>query len=67
LARVAAATGGKPIDLHDSSTWPSQSDSPLVAIRRTQSLDLWNNFGLLLLLCRLLGIDWVPRLLRGYV
>jgi hypothetical protein len=67
LARIAAATGGRRIDLADPATWPTSSDVPRVAVRQTQTLDLWNNFSLPLLLCGLLGVDWLLRLLRGYV
>jgi hypothetical protein len=67
LARIAAATGGKVIDLDDPATWPTSEDSPRVSVAQAQTLDLWNNFTLLLVLCALLGTDWLLRLLRGYV
>jgi len=31
-----------------------------------RSIDLWNNYSLVLLLCALLGFDWLLRMLRGY-
>lgn len=67
LARIAAATGGKVIDPADPGTWPDSADLPRVSIRQTQTLDLWNNFTLLFILCGLFGVDWLLRLLRGYV
>jgi hypothetical protein len=67
LARLAASTGGVVVDPYNSATWP-QSDlrqwEPLTVAR---TLDLWQDYTLLLALCLLLGIDWVVRLVRGYV
>ena len=67
LARIAAATGGRVIDLHDPQTWPDADGQPAETVTRTRQLDLWNNFTLLIVLCALLGTDWLLRLLRGYV
>jgi hypothetical protein len=67
LARIAAATGGRKIDLADPTTWPTNEVQPRVAVSQARTLDLWNNFTLLLVLCALLGTDWLLRLLRGYV
>ncbi|HKI32000.1 MAG TPA: hypothetical protein VKA46_09030 [Gemmataceae bacterium] len=30
-------------------------------------LDLWNSYALPLALCALLGVEWLVRLLKGYV
>jgi hypothetical protein len=67
LARIAAATGGTLIDPEDRGTWPTDRQADAVAVEVTRSIDLWNNFSLVLLLCALLGLDWLIRLLRGYV
>jgi hypothetical protein len=65
LARIAAATGGQVIDPARQETWPAGGESALVP--RVHTANLWENFSLLVLLCVLLGVDWVLRLLKGYV
>jgi hypothetical protein len=67
LARIAASTGGRVIDPADPQTWPNADGQPAEPVMRARQLDLWSNFSLLIALCVLLGIDWMLRLLRGYV
>lgn len=67
LARIATATGGRMLDLNDPATWPQSSDHPPVRVERRQTLDLWNDFILLVALSVLLGADWLYRVLRGYI
>lgn len=67
LARIATATGGKPINLDDAKTWPTSVEAARVTLDKRHDWDLWNNFTLLVVLCGLLGTDWLLRLLRGYV
>lgn len=67
LARIAAGTGGHVIDLNNADSWPTADEQPAEMETRTRRLDLWNNFSLLVLLCLLLGSDWLLRLVRGYV
>jgi hypothetical protein len=67
LARIATATGGKAINLVDSKTWPTSAEVQPVTLEQRKDLDLWNNFTLLVVLCGLLGADWLLRLLRGFV
>ncbi len=67
LERIATATGGKLLDPARPETWPDPGDRPRETVLRERTLDLWNNFTLLLILCGLLGTDWMLRLLRGYV
>ena len=67
LSRIALATGGRKIDLNDPATWPQASDHPPARVERRQTLDLWGDFILLIVLCLLLGADWLYRVLRGYI
>lgn len=67
LERIAAATGGHIVDPADPKTWPAADSAATISVRQVRTIDLWNNFTLLLLLCGLLGMDWVLRLWRGYV
>jgi hypothetical protein len=67
LARIATATGGKLIDPQDPETWPASSTGKRPAVPQMHTLDLWSNWTLLLVLCGLLGMDWLLRLMRGYV
>jgi hypothetical protein len=66
LARIAQATGGQVIDPDRPETWPAPLGE-LPSVEQTRTLDLWNNFTLLLLLCALLGADWFIRLFQGLV
>ena len=67
LRRIAAATGGQQVDPARSSTWPrAQSGTPRM-VNQTRLSDLWSNFSLLLTLMAVLSVDWLLRLLRGFV
>ena len=67
LIRLAAATGGRhlarPPDDDDSHT--ARQARPME--RRLTVVDLWSNLVLLLALTLVLGIDWLLRLMRGYI
>jgi hypothetical protein len=67
LHRLAAATGGRMIDADRPESWPAADGQPLPAVRQGRTLDLWNSFILLLVLCTLLGADWLLRLFKGLV
>jgi hypothetical protein len=67
LARIAAATGGRVIDPTDPQTWPASAASGPNTVTERQTVDWWNRSYLLLLLAVVAGIDWLLRLLRGYV
>jgi hypothetical protein len=67
LDRLATSTGGKVIDLSRPDTWPSPAEHALPAVTGSRTIDLWNSFILLLVLCLLLGTDWVLRLFKGFV
>jgi hypothetical protein len=67
LARIATATGGKAIDVADRATWPTEQATETRTVEAARTIDLWNNFSLVLILCALLGADWLLRMLRGYV
>lgn len=64
LGRIAQASGGRVIDPADPATWPA--DEPLPVARR-ETLSLWGDGWLLVLLILVLGADWLVRLFRGYV
>jgi hypothetical protein len=67
LDRLAAATGGKVIDPARPESWPTPASEALPAVTESRTLDLWNSFILLIMLCLLLGTDWVLRLFNGLV
>lgn len=67
LARIAAATGGQVIDPAKPETWPVGGPRTRQPAPEVKTVDLWRNFSLLLVLCGLLGVDWMLRLVRGYV
>jgi hypothetical protein len=67
LERIAKATGGAVIDAGDAQTWPKSTGGTRPVVQEAKTVDLWNNYTLMLLLCGLLGIDWMLRLVRGYV
>jgi hypothetical protein len=66
LERLATTTGGQMIDPARSETWPAAGTS-LPAVPQLHTLDFVGNFSLMLLLCALLGIDWLIRLFKGLV
>jgi hypothetical protein len=66
LVRIARDTGGHVINRADPSTWRDLGDAPKVSVTRLQTVDLWSNCALLILLSALLGADWLLRLLRGF-
>lgn len=67
LTRIAHDTGGRLLDPKLAETWPSPGEHALPPILQANTIDLWNNFTLLLLLCVLLGADWFLRLFKGLV
>lgn len=67
LARLAAATGGSIIHPDTPLTWPPLKQIKPMVVQETKSINLWNNFALLIAITALLGLDWFLRLLRGYV
>ena len=67
LERLATTTGGKLVSLDDPDTWPAADRSPDRITTRIELIDPWQSFVLLLLLALVLGIDWLIRLLKGYV
>ena len=66
LAAIAARTGGRVVDPADPQTWPSPGDDPPPLVEERRTVNLWENFSLLTLLCLVLGGDWLAHLLRGY-
>ena len=67
LAEIASRTGGKVVDLSDPQTWPTTGDGPPPQVEERRTVNLWENFTILTLLCLVLGGDWLVRLMRGYV
>ena len=66
LKHIASATGGQFVDTGDPDTWPS-TEVPLASVQMDKTTSPWHNFTLLLILAGMLTIDWLVRLLRGYV
>lgn len=67
LARLAARTGGRVVDLADRATWPAPANGQVAQVETPYTANLWDNLLLPALLCVVLGIDWLIRMLRGYV
>ncbi len=67
LARIAQDTGGRVLDPTLPETWPTPEGDSLPPILQGNTIDLWSNFTLLLVLCALLGTDWFLRLFKGMV
>jgi hypothetical protein len=67
LERIANATGGRVIDPADPQTCPVPAEGARPVVYEAKTVDLWNNYTLMLLICCLLGVDWMVRLWRGYV
>lgn len=66
LTRIARDTGGHRIDRADPATWHALANVGKVPVTRTETIDLWNGFALLIVLGVLMGADWLLRLLRGF-
>lgn len=66
LLQIASATGGQVLDSASPRTWPEVSNKK-ITVRQPQVVDLWNSLWLLLALTVVLGLDWLIRLMRGYV
>ena len=67
LQRLASATGGRSVDPADPQTWPKPHRDEPRRVRMSQAIDLWGGFHMLLLLVAVLTLDWVIRLVRGFV
>jgi len=67
LSALAAATGGREVDLDHKETWPGADIAKPVLVEQAAIVDLWSNFSLLLALVGVLGLDWLLRLLKGFV
>ncbi|MFA5343712.1 MAG: vWA domain-containing protein [Kiritimatiellia bacterium] len=67
LERLAAATGGRLIAPDDPASWPPDAGKDKVMVRQARALDFWAGYELLLALIAVLGLDWLLRLLRGFV
>jgi hypothetical protein len=67
MTRIAAATGGKVIDPGDPQTWPTSTTTGPIPVAERQTIDWSSRSYLLVLLALVAGVDWLLRLLRGYV
>lgn len=67
LARIAARTGGKVVDLGDPQTWPTSDSGSSTTVVERHGENLWDDFVLVTMLSLVLGADWLLRLLRGFV
>jgi hypothetical protein len=66
MAHITAATGGRVFQPADPQTWPA-GDAEKITVRETVVKDVWHSYWLLLILTLILGLDWLIRLMRGYV
>lgn len=67
LLNLAQATQGRAVLAADPATWPKPTNESTRTITQASQLDLWHHYVLMIVLCILLGVDWLIRLLRGYV
>lgn len=67
LEHLASATGGTVIRPEDPGTWPPVAGQEKFKVQQTKTIDLWNRWGLLIAFVVVLGLDWLLRLLRGFV
>jgi hypothetical protein len=67
LERLAAGTGGAVLDPADPGTWRPAAEARPARVSRTVVVDPWDGLGLILALVAVLGLDWLIRLMRGYV
>lgn len=67
LRRIASATGGRMIDAYDPATWPARDKTDAPAIQYTRTVDMWNSYCLLIATVAVLSLDWLLRMLRGFV
>jgi len=65
LRRITSRTGGRLIDLTDPSTWPIDGQNEWTAVQQSHTIDLLNDFYLVILLAMILGLDWFLRLRAG--
>lgn len=67
LSRLAGATGGSMVSMDDRESWPSADPGEIQSVEVERTADLWRNASLLFLLIGVLGLDWLIRLIRGFV
>ena len=67
LQRIATATGGRAINPPDPTTWPKPHHATPRTVQTARTIDLWSGFHLVLLLVAILTVDWILRLVRGFV
>lgn len=67
LRRIASATGGRSVDPADPKSWPKPRHVERQRVQMSRTIDLWSGFHLVLLLVAVLALDWVIRLVRGFV
>ncbi|MFW6059662.1 MAG: hypothetical protein ACODAQ_05740, partial [Phycisphaeraceae bacterium] len=67
LERIASATGGRVVSMDDPDTWPRVAADERRVVSEARTVDLWRDWFLLLALAGVLGVDWLVRLLRGFV
>jgi hypothetical protein len=67
LDRLASLTGGGRVDPARPETWPRPAAGDAPPVPLITPVELWASFTLLSLLVLVLAIDWLLRLLRGFV
>jgi hypothetical protein len=67
LEGIANATGGRLIDPDHPASWPPPREDTAAQTRVPATLDGWQHGWLPAMLILVLGIDWLIRLIKGYV
>ena len=67
LRRIASATGGLSVDPTEPQSWPKPHRAEPRRVQVARTIDLWGGFHLVLLLVAVLTLDWIIRLVRGFV
>jgi hypothetical protein len=67
IRRLASGTGGQVINLDDPTTWPTHNQADTATVLQSRTFDPWGSFYLLVGLVLVLAVDWLLRLLRGFV
>ena len=67
LEAITSASGGRIVEPGDSTTWPRAGVAAPPAVRPVVTTDLWSDLYLLIALVAILTVDWLLRLLHGFV
>ena len=67
LEHLTSSTGGHMIDPLNPDTFPTRLSDETITVQQARTFDLWHQFYLIGALVVVLGVDWLIRLLRGFV